>query len=268
MEEREKAIALLDSGVGGLTLVRELMALLPHENIIYFGDTARMPYGSKKPEQVKTYASSIIEFLATTQDIKMAIVACNTATAVGLEHYQAEFAFPVLGVLAPGVRAALNASKTGRIGVIGTEATIASGAYPSLIRETDPAAKVFTKACPLFVLLVENQLVETPEARRIAESYLEPLQQQQIDTLILGCTHYPLMEHVLAKVMGQEVVLVNSAAETALAARETLRARGWLRQKDNVWQRFFVSGQPSNFEQIGAGLLGQRIKAYQVLLSP
>lgn len=266
MVNREKSIALLDSGVGGLTLVRELNLLLPSENIVYFGDTARMPYGSKEPEEVRAYATEIIEFLADTQDIKMVIVACNTATAVGLSHYQEKFKFPVLGVLEPGARAALNASKSGRIGVIGTEATIASNAYPELLVKMQENVQVFTKACPLFVLLVENQLVETPEAQRIAESYLEPLRQQEIDTLILGCTHYPLMEQVLAQVLGNKVTLVNSAQMTAIAARDTLLQRQLLKAEGKGWQRFFVSDQPDNFEHIGTGLLGYKIKAYRVLL--
>ena len=265
MEERKKAIGLLDSGVGGLTLVRELNRLLPGENIVYFGDTARMPYGPKKPEEVRGYAAEIIEFLASTQDIKLMIVACNTATAVGLSHYQARFSFPVLGVLEPGARAALDKSRTLRIGVIGTEATIASQAYPNAILAMDKGAQVYDKACPLFVLLVENQLEDTPEAYKIAQSYLEPLRQQAIDTLILGCTHYPLMEHVLAAVMGEQVALVNSAQYTALAAKETLREKGLLNAEKGGWQRFFVSGEPSNFEQIGGRLLGYDIKAYRVL---
>lgn len=264
MEERRKAIGLLDSGVGGLTLVRELNQLLPGENIVYFGDTARMPYGPKQPEAVRSYAMEIIEFLAKTQDIKLVVVACNTATAVGLQHYQAQFPFPILGVLAPGVKGALAQSRNRRLGVIGTEATIASKAYPNLIRALDPEVQVFSKACPLFVLLVENQLVDTPEAYRIAESYLEPLRQQEIDTLILGCTHYPLMANVLKAVMGESVALLNSAEYTARAAKTALQERGLLNPEGAGWQRFFVSGESSGFELIGARLLGYPVKVYRV----
>lgn len=266
MKEMGKAIGLLDSGVGGLTLVGELNRLMPGENIVYFGDTARMPYGPKNPEAVRGFVVEIIDFLAATQDIKLMVVACNTATAVGLEHYQGRFPFPVLGVLEPGARGALARSRSRRIGVIGTEATIASGAYPDAILALDNEAKVLTKACPLFVLLVENQLVDTPEAARIAESYLEPLRQEQVDTLILGCTHYPLMQDVIQGVMGSRVTLVNSAEYTALAAQEILAAQGLANTRDRGWQRFFVSGEAGNFEVIGGRLLGYKIKAYSVRL--
>lgn len=265
MDERHKAIGLLDSGVGGLTLVRELNQHLSGENIVYFGDTARMPYGPRRPEQVREFATEIIEFLAATQDLKLMIVACNTATAVGLKYYQAKFDFPVLGVLEPGARAALDKSKTKRIGVIGTEGTIASKAYPNTILELDSQAYVADKACPVFVLLVENQLENTQEAYQVASSYLEPLRTQEIDTLILGCTHYPLMEHVIAKVMGEQVVLVNSALYTALAAKEILAGQGLLNDGKQGWQRFFVSGDPVNFEQIGMRILNYDIHAYRVL---
>lgn len=265
MEARQKAIGLLDSGVGGLTLVKELKRHLPGENLVYFGDTARMPYGPKPPEQVRGFAMEIIEFLASTQDLKLMIIACNTATAVGLKHYQAKFTFPVLGVLEPGAKAALDKSKNRRIGVIGTDGTIASKAYPIAIRELEPEASVYDQACPLLVLLVENQLVDTPEAYKVAQSYLSPLQEQGIDTLILGCTHYPLMEHILAEVVGEKVTLVNSALYTALAAKEILRDGGLLNNGDGGWQRYFVSGNPHNFEVIGKNLLGHAIKAYKVL---
>lgn len=265
MDERYKAIGLLDSGVGGLTLVNELNRHLPGENIVYFGDTARMPYGPRQPEEVREFAVEIIEFLASTQDLKMMIVACNTATAVGLKYYQAKFDFPVLGVLEPGARAALEKSASKRIGVIGTEGTIASKAYPRTIAEIEAGAVVFDKACPLFVLLVENQLTETAEAEKIARSYLEPLQKQDIDTLILGCTHYPLMENVLAEVMGEGVALVNSALFTALTAKSILTEKSLLNDRERGWRRFFVSGEPKNFEEIGKRLLGKDVKAYRVL---
>ena len=265
MEARHKAIGLLDSGVGGLTLVRELNRHLPGENIVYFGDTARMPYGPRRPEEVREFAMEIIEFLARTQDLKLMIIACNTATAVGLKHYQAKFPFRCWGCWSQG-RAALEKSKSGRIGVIGTDGTIASKAYPHAIQELAPGTRVYDKACPLFVLLVENQLVDTPEADKIAQSYLQPLQEQGIDTLILGCTHYPLLEHVLARVMGEGVALVNSALYTALAAKETLTRSGLLNDGERGWQRFFVSGDPKNFEEIGQTLLGYAVKAYRVIM--
>lgn len=264
MEERDKAIALLDSGVGGLTLVRELRNLLPGENIVYFGDTARMPYGPRPAAQVQSFALEIMDFLYTAQDIKMVIVACNTATAVGLEHYRKHFPVPILGVLEPGAKAAVNLTRTKRVGVIGTEGTIASRAYPRTICQLDESVQVFDRACPMFVLVVENQLIDTPETLRVAESYLEPLVRENVDALILGCTHYPLMEHVIAQVMGESVVLVNSAWFTASTAREKLAEMDLLRSGSCGWQRFFVSGEPANFEQIGRRLLGYDLKAYRV----
>ena len=264
MENKHKAIGLLDSGVGGLTLVKEFMKQLPEENLVYFGDTARMPYGPRKPEQVREFAIEIINFLAETQDLKMMIVACNTATAVGLAHYQSLFDFPVLGVLEPGARAALDLTRTKRIGVIGTEGTIASKAYPKTITNMDSTVQVFDKACPLFVLLAENRLVDTPEAYKVAHSYLDPLQKQGIDTLILGCTHYPMLEHVLADVLGPQVALVNSALYTAMSAKQLLSDAGLLNNGKRGWQRYFVSGDPINFERIGETLLGSSVKAYRV----
>jgi glutamate racemase len=265
MAERDKAIALLDSGVGGLTLMRELNRQLPKENIIYFGDTARMPYGPRRPEEVRRFALEIMEFLHYSQDIKILVVACNTATAVGLEHYRAHFDIPVLGVLEPGVRAALAVSESKRIGVIGTEGTIASKAYPNILAQLEPAVEVFDKACPIFVLLVENQLVDTPEAKQIAHSYLDPLKDQGIDALILGCTHYPLMEDTIVQVMGEGVKLVNSAYFTAQGVGQQLADLNLLRlEGGSGWQRFFVSGESANFEQIGARWLGYPVRAYRV----
>lgn len=266
MEEKEKAIGVLDSGVGGLTLVREFNNHLPGENIVYFGDTARMPYGPRSPEQVKGFALEIMDFLCHTQDIKLLIVACNTATAVGLAEYQRHFPVPVLGVLEPGARAALANTRNRRIGVIGTEGTIASQAYPRTINKLDSSVEVYAKACPLFVLLVENQLTETLEAEKVAASYLEPLAAKGIDTLILGCTHYPLLEHLLARVLGEGVALISSALSTALAARETLASRNLLSTARQGWQRYFVSGDPANFAEIGRRLLGYDLRAYRVML--
>ena len=187
--ERNQAIVLLDSGVGGLTVAKEIFCQLPWERIVYFGDTARMPYGPRPHSEVRGYARQIIRFLET-QDIKLAIVACNSATAAGLPNYQAEFGLPIIGVIEPGVRAALKHTRTKRIGVIGTAGTVASRAYEQSIHRLDPSVEVFSQACPLFVLIVENGLVDTPEAQRVAEEYLRPMQANGVDVLILGCTHY------------------------------------------------------------------------------
>ena len=266
MEQRQKAIGVLDSGVGGLTLIREFNTHLPGENIVYFGDTARMPYGPRSPEQVRGFALEIMDFLCYSQDIKLLIVACNTATAVGLHQYQQYFPVPVLGVLEPGVEAALAATRNRRIGVIGTEGTIASNAYPEAIRQLDESVKVFDKACPLFVLLVENRLTGTIEAKKIAASYLEPLVRENIDTLILGCTHYPLLMDVIEQVVGSEVAQVSSALYTTLAARDTLEAMDMLNPQAKGWQRYFVSGEARDFNEIAITLLGYELRSYQVRL--
>ncbi len=265
--DRNHAIGLLDSGVGGLTVAKEIFRQLPGERIVYFGDTARMPYGPRPHAEVRGFGRQIIRFLET-QDVKLVIVACNSATAAGLPHYQAEFDLPIIGVIEPGVRAALKHTRTGRVGVIGTTGTIASGAYERSIRAINPEVTVFSLACPLFVLIVENDLVDTPEALRVAEEYLNPLREARVDVLILGCTHYPLMSHVLARVMGPEVKLISSAEETAREAEEVLR-RLKLNQEEAKpanRHRYFVSGSPGPFESIGRKLLCRPVEAYQVIL--
>lgn len=263
-----KSIAMLDSGVGGLTVVREIMRQLPEERIVYFGDTARMPYGPRSHDEVRQYAMEIIEFL-NTQDIKMVIVACNSATAAGLPCYQEKFSLPILGVIEPGIRAALAHSKNKTVGVIGTSGTIDSGAYEKAIKKMDPKVRVFSRPCPLFVLIVENNLSHTPEAYRVAEEYLSPLREEGVDTLILGCTHYPLLTHVIQKVMGDNVKLVSSAEETAREAREILTSQNLLNtgplEGCQRAHRFFSSGPPGPFEEIGGKLLEQKIKAYRLL---
>lgn len=261
------AIALLDSGIGGLTVVREIHKQLPQERIVYFGDTARMPYGPRPQAEVRSFASQIIRFLLT-QDVKLVIVACNTATAAGLPAYQQTYDLPIIGVIEPGARAALRQTRKKRIGVIGTPGTIASKAYEKSLQALDPTVEVFSQACPLFVLLVENDLVNTPEAACVAEKYLHPLRQAGVDTLILGCTHYPLMEEVIAQVMGPDVTLISSAAETAQEAKAILTQQQLLRHEAGELprHRFFVSGKPDSFTQQAAALLDYRPEAYQVIL--
>ncbi len=263
------AIAMLDSGVGGLTVVKEIMTKLPNERIVYFGDTARMPYGPREHTQVRGFACQIIEFLRT-QAIKMVIVACNSATAAGLAYYQEHFPLPIIGVIEPGVSAALKSTANGRIGVIGTTGTISSGAYEKAIKKIAPDVTVISQACPLFVLIVENNLAEAPETYRVAEEYLAPLRRGGVDTLILGCTHYPLLAPVIQQVMGDKVKLISSAEETALQAREILGAAGLCNSTDpkagTPEHLFFVSGLPAAFEEIGEKLLGKKINTFRVVL--
>ncbi|HZK23821.1 MAG TPA: glutamate racemase [Oscillospiraceae bacterium] len=265
---RNHAIALLDSGIGGLTVVREINKQLPQERIVYFGDTARMPYGPRPQAEVRGFASQIIRFLLT-QDVKLVIVACNTATAAGLPAYQQAYDLPIIGVIEPGVRAALHQTRTKRIGVIGTPGTIASKAYEDSLRTHDATVEIFSQACPLFVLLVENDLVNTPAAVCVAEEYLRPLREAGVDTLILGCTHYPLMAEVIGKVMGPEVTLISSAAETAQEAKAILSQQQSLRDDlaEPLRHRFFVSGNPKPFTQLAETLLAYQLETYQVLLT-
>jgi glutamate racemase len=262
-----RAIGVIDSGVGGLTVVKEITRLLPHESIIYFGDTARMPYGPRSYEEVRGFVFEIIEFLRH-QEIKMLVVACNSATAAGLSHYQERIALPIMGVIEPGVKAALKQSKSKKIGVIGTSGTINSCEYEKTLHSHNGELHIVSKACPLFVLLVENNLVETPEARQVAHEYLDPLVKEEIDTLILGCTHYPLMTNLIQGVIGPSVRLINSAEEIAADVDVILKKNkmGNPLNSEAPRYRFFVSGAPASFEEVGSKLLHRSIKAYQVNL--
>lgn len=266
-DEAYRAIGILDSGVGGLTVLREMEKLLPGERLIYVGDTARMPYGPRPVSQVRRYALEMITFLRH-QDVKLIVVACNSAAAAGLSHYQRLCAEPVLGVIEPGVREALARTSNGRIGVIGTAGTIGSGAYESTLRRLDPGVAVFSKACPLFVLLVENDLLDTEEALGAARQYLAPLVEAEIDVLILGCTHYPLMEDLIRQIVGPEVTLVNSARAIAASVASVLDASGTVNPLPGgePRQHFFVTGRPGPFEEVGGRLLGREIRAYAVQL--
>ncbi len=266
MDNKIYSIGLLDSGVGGLTVVKEISKILPYERMVYFGDTARMPYGPRKPEEVRCFALDIIDFLHT-QDIKMVIVACNTATAVGLDYYKEKFDIPVIGVIEPGAQAAVKLTKNNKIGVIGTEGTVRSKAYEHAIKNINPEIEVFSEACPIFVLLVENNLVNTIEAKKVAESYLKPLKDQNVDTLILGCTHYPLMADLIQEVMGPDVTLVNSAEATAELAQNILAKENLNTNKSQKpTHRYFVSGKTKSFNETGSNWLKEKIKAYRVLL--
>ena len=262
-----QAIGVIDSGVGGLTVVKEISRCLPHESIVYFGDTARMPYGPRPNEEVRRFALEMIEFLQH-QEVKMVVVACNSATAAGLSYYQQVCEQPVLGVIEPGVRAALAHSENHRIGVIGTAGTIGSSEYETALKRHNGSLHIVSRACPLFVLLVENNLVDTPEARKVAHEYLDPMLSEDIDTLILGCTHYPLMADLLREVTGPAVRLINSAEEIAAEIKNILAASGQENplNNSNPRYRFFVSGSTLAFEEVGFKMLQREIKAYQVKL--
>jgi glutamate racemase len=255
----QKAIGIFDSGIGGLTVLKELMAALPGENTIYLGDTARVPYGIRSPETVTRYSFENTRFLLS-QEIKMLVVACNTASAISLAAVQKEFPLPVIGVLEPGARAAVAATRARRVGVIGTEATIGSGAYERAIRRIDVAIEVFSQACPLFVPLVEEGWFDNDIAELVARRYLEPLRERGIDTLVLGCTHYPLLKRVIGSVMGDGITLIDSATETAREVSEVLAKLNWQRPGSGAAERrYYVTDTPTRFEKIGKLFLGDAL---------
>jgi glutamate racemase len=251
------AVGVFDSGIGGLTVVAAIMQALPAERVLYVGDTARVPYGPKSPETVVRYSRQIAAWLLE-QRVKAIVIACNTATAHALETLQRECPVPVIGVVQPGARAAVNATSNGRIGVIGTAGTISSGAYRRAIAALSPEAAVTGVACPLFVPLVEEGWLDHPATRLIADTYLAPLRQEHVDTLVLGCTHYPLLAPVIAAVIGRNVTLVDSAAETAIALRAELSARG-LASSGVVapgGHRFVATDAPDTFRRVGQRFIG------------
>ncbi len=252
----QKAIGVFDSGIGGLTVLKEIIALLPGENILYLGDTARVPYGIRSPGTVTRYSFENTNFLLA-QEIKMLVIACNTASAVSLEAVKREFPLPVIGVLEPGARAAVAATKTRTVGVIGTEATIASGAYEKAIKRLAPDIEVHSLACPLFVPLAEEGWTDNDVAALVAEKYLAPLRGIGIDTLVLGCTHYPLLKGVIGRTVGPDITLIDSATETAKEVADVLEKLRWKRNGTGEGQRkFYVTDSPSRFEKIGKQFLG------------
>ncbi len=257
----QKAIGIFDSGIGGLTVLKELMAALPLENTIYLGDTARVPYGIRSPETVTRYSFENTQFLLS-QEIKMLVVACNTASAVSLDAVKKEFPLPVIGVLEPGARAAAAATRTKKIGIIGTEATIGSGAYERAITRLGPDIQVISKACPLFVPLAEEGWVDNDVAELVSERYLAFFRTSGIDTLVLGCTHYPLLKKVIGKAVGPGITLIDSATETAKEVAVVLDKLKWQRPGQGVAERrYFVTDTPARFEKLGKLFLGDALLA-------
>jgi glutamate racemase len=257
---REGPIGVFDSGVGGLTVLHEIVKALPHEDTIYFGDTGRYPYGNKSAETVTRYALENVEFLVA-RGVKMVVVACNTASSVALDAIAARWPLPVIGVVAPGARAAAARTQSGRVGVIGTEGTIASGAYTRALRAERPSLEILTRACPLFVPLAEEGWIEGPVARATADTYLASLARSGIDTLILGCTHYPLFRALIADVMGPEIAIVDSAEETAREVVARLRADGLARGDGAGRASFFVTDVPQHFVRMGQRFFGARVES-------
>ena len=226
MENRKTApVGVFDSGVGGLTVAREISRQLPNENIVYFGDTARVPYGSKSQNTIIRFSEQIIRFLKT-KDVKAIVIACNTASALALDAVRDEFDLPIMGVVIPGARAAVEATKNHKVGVVGTDATVQSGMYTKVIHGMAPDITVIEKACPLFVPLVEEGFKEHPVTGEIIEYYLESMRSTDIDAMILGCTHYPLLRSRIREYMGDKIQIVNPAYETAMDLKRLLKEQG------------------------------------------
>lgn len=256
----QQAIAILDSGVGGLTVAKEVMRQLPREKIIYFGDSARAPYGPRSPQEVALFTEQIVDYLIQFNP-KMIVIACNTATAFALNHIKEKVNIPVIGVIHPGARAAISATKTGKVGVIGTIGTVQSGAYSAALKELNPAIDIYSEACPAFVPLVEQDLFETPEALVVVQDSLREMKQQPIDCLILGCTHYPFLKNRIKEVMGPKVKLISSADETAREISTVLYQKGKLaRGNDIPIHQFFCSGDAEMFRKIACQWLGEQIE--------
>jgi glutamate racemase len=257
-------VGIFDSGIGGLTVAHAVMQQLPHESVTYFGDTARVPYGPKSPDTVRRYSREIASFLVD-QGVKTLVVACNTATAHALPTLRESLTIPVLGVIDPGARAAVRATRNGHVGVIGTAGTIKSGAYERALRALEPSLRVTVRACPLFVPLVEEGWVDHEATRLVAREYLAPLLREEVDTLVLGCTHYPLLKQVIADVLGADVALIDSAEETARETAAVLKEERLTATAGTTGShRFIASDDPLMFLQLGQRFLGDAIESVEV----
>jgi len=259
-----RPIGIFDSGIGGLTVVKEIIKELPHEDIVYFGDTARLPYGNKSAQTIIKFSSENVRFLLEF-GVKLIIVACNSSSSLALPTLRRRFKVPILGVITPAVRKAVQISPNGRIGIIGTRATVGSMCYQRQIKRVNAGFKSFVQACPLFVPLAEEGWIGNEVTLRVARRYLRPLFKKDIDTLILGCTHYPLLKKVIRKVMGKDIEFVDSAKETACEAKRMLKDI-----KLNAAESgkpgecsFYVSDEPAVFKKVGRKFLGKRIKSVQ-----
>ena len=257
-------IGVFDSGIGGLTVVAALMLRLPNERILYFGDTARVPYGPKSPDAVRRYAREISGWLIA-EGVKSIVVACNTATAHALPLLREECPLPVIGVIEPGARAAVRVASGGAIGVIGTTGTIASGEYARAIWREAPNARVVAQACPLFVPLVEEGWLDHPATRLIAREYLAPMLTSSVRALVLGCTHYPLLRPLISEVMGTNVTLIDSAEATADETARVLAEKGLLTDAQHGAHRFVASDDPAQFLRLGQRFLGAEIERVETV---
>lgn len=260
---KQRKIGIFDSGVGGITVLREIYRQLPQESIIYFGDTARLPYGNRSAAEITQFMREIITWFEE-QDVKMVVTACNTSDALALETIRREFSVPILGLILPGARAAVKQGR--RIGVMATPATAQSNAYRRAIQEVDPTCQVWQVGCPEFVPLIEQNRAQDPYTREVAEQYLHPLLLQQIDTLVYGCTHYPHLDRVLRSLLPSNVKLVDPAVHVAKAAAQELELLGQTSLTAPVATRFCVSGSPEQFTKVAKQWLGCTPKVEKIYL--
>lgn len=264
----QRAVGVFDSGIGGLTVLKAIRDYLPEEDLIYLGDTARVPYGTKSPETVLHYALQAAEFLCARQ-VKMVVVACNTASSVALQILAHRFNVPVVGVIVPGAQESVRISRSGRIGVIGTEGTVKSRAYQNEISTLSNSVEVFSVACPLFVPLAEEGWAEHEVARLAAKEYLQPLLESRIDTLVLGCTHYPLLKNTLRQVLPDDVEMVDSATQTALTVQYLLHQNSTLRTRTRKGEcRFYVTDVPTRFMRVGGAFWGEELEHVERITLP
>ena len=264
MTDSRAPVGVFDSGIGGLTVARAIFERLPNESTIYFGDTARVPYGPKSEETVRRYSLEILDWLLR-QGVKAVVVACNTATARALDAMRETSPVPVVGVIEPGARAAVGAARGRTIGVVGTVGTIASNAYLRAILALDPVARVEQRPCPLFVPLAEEGWFDHPATEVVAREYLAPLIRSAVGSLVLGCTHYPLLKPLLGRVMGPDVVLIDSAQETAAELARVLRHGRLAAGEGRPIHRFVVSDDPAHFRQVGARFIGEQLGDAEVV---
>jgi glutamate racemase len=259
-------IGIFDSGLGGLTVVKSMREYLPEEDIVYFGDTARVPYGNKSAPTIKRFSREVMDFLVKKR-VKMIIAACNTASSLAIPALSKEYKVPVMGVIVPGVLDAASVTKNNRIGVIGTVSTITSKAYDKAMKKIKPEAKLFGKSCPLFVPLVENKFINGSVTRQVVDIYLKDLKKKRIDTLILGCTHYPLLKHVIGSTM-KGVNLVDSARSVVRSAKKTLKENGLMREKGKRRSviKCSVSDDPHGFKRTAGIFLRENISVKKVVL--
>lgn len=255
-----KPIGVFDSGIGGLTVVKALRENLPGEDLVYFGDTARVPYGNKSRQTIERFAMESARLLLEHQ-VKMIVIACNSSSAFALQSLRASFRLPILGVIEAGAKRAVQITENRKVGVIGTHATVVSGAYEQVLERLNSRIKVFSQSCPLFVPLVEEHWLYDEVTFDIAKRYLNPLKKTGIDTLILGCTHYPLLSDVIARVMGEEVRLVDSATSMAMEVERVLREKNLSNSQSGREGevRYFVSDDPEKFIEIGEKFLGEKV---------